>query len=349
MFKALTVNLYLVITFAVLLIESFSIDLPVFLDSRLFAAGLLIMLLILRLINMKLIKEALLDLNTIFLVILTPLSFALLYFQNNQGIPYFFRVMDISYSRVFYLTLASVAVFFYYASFNLTKKFYKKAIFIAPVYLALIGVFVYTRANPLFRVLVEEDHLVEYAQFFLLLGCTYLSFKISRYWWHKERILGILFLLAAILCFLVAGEEISWGQRLLGLETPETIAETNLQDEITLHNHERIFGYVYRGYMIIGLVGSTAWIFFRLLKNKLSKRLKTIFSNLIPGWYLSPYFAVAFFYNWDRFYIRPRTGETLWEEPMELLLIMGITIFFVVKFIRVHQPPFLNKFIQRKN
>src|SRR4029453_13243110 len=36
--------------------------------------------------------------------------------------------------------------------------------------------------------------------------------------------------------FFVAGEEISWGQRLLGIATPEAVAEVNIQQELTLHN-----------------------------------------------------------------------------------------------------------------
>lgn len=34
----------------------------------------------------------------------------------------------------------------------------------------------------------------------------------------------------------VAGEEISWGQRILGFETPEAVMAENLQGETTLHN-----------------------------------------------------------------------------------------------------------------
>lgn len=39
-----------------------------------------------------------------------------------------------------------------------------------------------------------------------------------------------------LLCFLAAGEEISWGQRIIGWETPEAIKEINAQEETNLHN-----------------------------------------------------------------------------------------------------------------
>ena len=39
-----------------------------------------------------------------------------------------------------------------------------------------------------------------------------------------------------LLLFILAGEEESWGQRLLGIETPPSISEINAQHETNLHN-----------------------------------------------------------------------------------------------------------------
>ena len=46
----------------------------------------------------------------------------------------------------------------------------------------------------------------------------------------------IFFILLAAAFFWAGGEEISWGQRIFGWETPETIAEYNYQEETNLHN-----------------------------------------------------------------------------------------------------------------
>jgi len=40
----------------------------------------------------------------------------------------------------------------------------------------------------------------------------------------------------ALLFFVAAGEEISWGQRIFHVETPEALKQTNVQQEITIHN-----------------------------------------------------------------------------------------------------------------
>ncbi len=46
----------------------------------------------------------------------------------------------------------------------------------------------------------------------------------------------VVFILAALGCFLVAGEELSWGQWIFGWSTPEALAAVNLQNETNAHN-----------------------------------------------------------------------------------------------------------------
>jgi hypothetical protein len=45
-------------------------------------------------------------------------------------------------------------------------------------------------------------------------------------------------LILSFVLFFGAGEEISWGQRILGFNTPETIKEINVQQEFNIHNIE---------------------------------------------------------------------------------------------------------------
>ncbi|MCG8456013.1 MAG: hypothetical protein MI919_07005 [Holophagales bacterium] len=50
----------------------------------------------------------------------------------------------------------------------------------------------------------------------------------------RRRRLAYLFL--GMLLFVAFGEELSWGQHLIGYETPEKIKEINAQEEVNLHN-----------------------------------------------------------------------------------------------------------------
>ncbi len=52
----------------------------------------------------------------------------------------------------------------------------------------------------------------------------------------EKSLKRISYLLLALLFFFGAGEEISWGQRLLNLSVPETISELNAQGEFNIHN-----------------------------------------------------------------------------------------------------------------
>ena len=46
------------------------------------------------------------------------------------------------------------------------------------------------------------------------------------------------FLMLGLIFFVSLGEEISWGQRLIGFDTPETVAARNVQGEFNIHNLE---------------------------------------------------------------------------------------------------------------
>jgi hypothetical protein len=82
-----------------------------------------------------------------------------------------------------------------------------------------------------------EDRLVEWitvANFTLAAVFAGLSWRTLRHAGHR-RIALLQALLAAVFLLIVL-EEISWGQRIFGFETPDAIAEVNFQGETTLHN-----------------------------------------------------------------------------------------------------------------
>lgn len=100
----------------------------------------------------------------------------------------------------------------------------------------ILGFGVLQAANPdLYYQHVQEDQPLEWVTFwaFVVAAVFYgraaiLDRKAGRWPWF---LVGV-----AAFCAIVALEEISWGQRLLGYETPRYFLENNYQKELNVHN-----------------------------------------------------------------------------------------------------------------
>lgn len=95
----------------------------------------------------------------------------------------------------------------------------------------------------LFHWFAREDNILEWlSALFVLAGAGFFALATLRQARKMPNGLGAIFLRVLVplgfagLFFLIAMEEISWGQRIFGFETPETIAARNWQSEFNLHN-----------------------------------------------------------------------------------------------------------------
>lgn len=86
---------------------------------------------------------------------------------------------------------------------------------------------------------VREDGWVEYlTTLFLILGAIMLGINAVKAAKQREIKPFIFFFLSMLVFIFGAGEEISWGQRLLGVQTGDYFLENNYQGETNLHNLE---------------------------------------------------------------------------------------------------------------
>src|SRR5687768_11565645 len=76
-----------------------------------------------------------------------------------------------------------------------------------------------------YEALTQEDGLVEWATFVAFVAAGVLFWR--KHWF---------FIGLSLFCFFVAGEEISWAQRLFAFQPPEVFLEHNYQQEANLHN-----------------------------------------------------------------------------------------------------------------
>lgn len=123
------------------------------------------------------------------------------------------------------------------------------------------GLLLYYANFPVFLDYVSEDGYIEYlTAFFLLLTALFCLFKSL---FIRNRRHSIFLGLMAILFFFGFGEEISWGQRILGFETPQDLKRINSQQEFNVHNimvedvklNKLIFGKILYGGLFIYFLG----------------------------------------------------------------------------------------------
>lgn len=81
-----------------------------------------------------------------------------------------------------------------------------------------------------YRMLLQEDRVVEWATVWLFLCAGVLGLRSSI---RDRRPFDAL---VALFCLFVAGEEFSWGQRLVGYFPPEFFLRHNEQQELSIHN-----------------------------------------------------------------------------------------------------------------
>jgi len=86
-----------------------------------------------------------------------------------------------------------------------------------------------------FHAFAQEDRPLEWASALLLLGAAAI-FGLHALRRRREPMTVLLALGLCLVLFLVGMEEISWGQRIFGFATPESLAEMNWQSEFNLHN-----------------------------------------------------------------------------------------------------------------
>lgn len=78
--------------------------------------------------------------------------------------------------------------------------------------------------------LMQEDRLIEWGTVWLFLAAGLIGLR------HSIRNRRIFDGLVALFCLFIAGEEFSWGQRLLGFYSPEYFLANNFQQEVNIHN-----------------------------------------------------------------------------------------------------------------
>ena len=160
----------------------------------------------------------------------------------------------------------------------------------------------------------SEDGPLEWIQFIEYASSSLFALIIFLKKSNKKEINSIIWIFLACILFLIAGEEISWGERLTGIGIT-SISNLNVQGETNFHNLPFFHNYLLDPVFEITCIflGWFGWRRFEKL-------------NSLPGKYLSLYFLfVALFY----FYFDISWASTTQQirndqEIFEFLLSTGI-------------------------
>jgi hypothetical protein len=183
------------------------------------------------------------------------------------------------------------------------------AVFLAP-FVGAAAVILARADKSFFRFLTREDSLLEWAQFVGFVTAAVLAVLVGRrLLGERRRLPAIMFFVFALGCFAIAGEEIAWGQRLLGFGTPESLEEINEQRETTVHNIGSVQDAANIAFTLVGLYGSVGAWFLRLRRPRWA--LRPDMNLLIPPLFLTSAFFVVFGYKTLRYAFFPESGFTV--------------------------------------
>ncbi|MEZ4940047.1 MAG: hypothetical protein R3D58_04215 [Saprospiraceae bacterium] len=123
-------------------------------------------------------------------------------------------------------------------------------------YASIVGVIIFSMVFNKVPAIYGEDGLLENATALFAFSSGIIFLYLVRYFNKPVQKFYLYAFGAATILF--AGEEISWGQRIFGWETPAYLMEKNIQQESNLHN---LFNNYFDGAYLL-LTGALATIFF---------------------------------------------------------------------------------------
>ena len=127
----------------------------------------------------------------------------------------------------------------------------------APLLFMLCLAAINLRRPGVYRWLVIEDGLVEWATVVVYVIAALLGIRLCRRLSARRSYAWVVYYAVMSLAFVfIAGEEISWGQRIFGVATPEYFRQRNVQSEIGFHNMSTIRLLLSPAYITIGLGGA---------------------------------------------------------------------------------------------
>ena len=214
----------------------------------------------------------------------------------------------------------------------------KPSVLIFPVYYLLIiyGIFYFLPFDFFKYFFKGEDSFIEWMQFlgyfFSFLMSIFICFSQKKSFLKQK----IYWFLLAIFCFCIAGEEISWAERITNFGL-DSIREINLQGETNFHNLKNINNYLHFSFIFFGLFfGWAGWKFWPNIEALPSKKY-TLFFLIVS----------AFYFYFDLSWITLGKRIPNHQEAIEFLMSSGLFLHCFEYFKKEFLKKFSSKFKQQ--
>ena len=175
-----------------------------------------------------------------------------------------------------------------------------------------------------------------------IIGLVFFAMTARRYFRQHNWLGGALSILICLVLFVMAGEELSWGQRIFGWATPEAIAEINAQNETNLHNMatQAFQNTLYFGGWLL-LIGFSFW---RKTLSGIIKKVKPL--AFLADWLPPMSFVLIFAAGFG--FCDPLSSETGLAYGSNLFIVIATLIVLVamcVKYVKERNNPMVNRVI----
>ena len=163
--------------------------------------------------------------------------------------------------------------------------------------------------SDLYYMSVQEDEYIEWASFWAFLLAAVAAIVASRDYRSSLNRLPWFYYGLALFCFVVAMEEISWGQRVLGYRPPVYFLEHNFQQELNFHN---VIDTDYRKLALSAIIAGYGVLLPLLALVRPLRSLMERVGIVVPPLGLLPLFAATFL----MYVIYPFSHSGEWVELM---------------------------------
>lgn len=222
----------------------------------------------------------------------------------------------------------------------LVPAWFAEGLFVAPLAGALALIALGFISRDAFVGLTSEDGPIEWGEeaawLLALSGVAAMAWHLWRQ--DGRRLSPLMYAALFVGGVFVFGEEISWGQRLLGIDTPASIASRNEQGETTIHNLSAIHTEYRIALFLVGAYGS---FFVYIAGAWIRAHWEDGFDLYLPPLFLTSGFLVQALYRGMRlaWIHEPQTeywGFAEWPE-LWIPLAVGLFAFLNLRRHRLHE------------